>query len=111
MTAREEFWAKLDATGEEQIRLNLGRDVYGMPKAAHHVWATEWLRQHDQARSDASHSEQIDIARSAKDAAWSAANAAREAAAEAKKANMIATLALIAAIPAIAISIIAIFLG
>ena len=51
------------------------------------------------------HAEKIDIARSAKDAAWAAAEAAREAA-EAKKANVIATVAMIIAVIAIAVSVI-----
>jgi hypothetical protein len=48
-------------------------------------------------------SEQIDIARSAKDAAWEAARAAQTA-------NTIATIALIGAAMAIAVSIFGLFL-
>lgn len=97
--------------------------------------ATRWLAEKDQDATrlaEASMSEQMEIARSAKDAAFEAnklaseANSiAREAAASARAAadaavvnahaartnNIIATLAIIAATIAIAISIIGIFIG
>ncbi len=72
--------------------------------------AIKWLQAKEREATDASQAEQLEIARSAKDAAWAAAEAARDAAREAKTANIIATLALIAAAIAIAISIVAAFL-
>lgn len=73
--------------------------------------AEAWLRQKDQERADAlalrneaSQAEHLEIARSAKDAAWEAARAA-------KHANRIATAALIAAAVAIAVSIVGLFVG
>jgi len=74
--------------------------------------ALAWLARKEEARrlqSEASQAEQIDIARSAKDAAWAAAEAARDAANEARTANMTARLALAAAVIAIAVSIIGLF--
>ena len=113
---RKSFWAELETLGEESVRVRIMTGAYA-PKSAKRQLAEEWIRKKDQERADdlearklASQSEQIDIARDAKDAAWAAADAARDAAREAKKANIIATLALIAAIPAIAISLIALFL-
>jgi hypothetical protein len=66
--------------------------------------AEMWLERKVQERTDRSNSEQIRIARSAKDAAWEAARAAHNA-------NNIATAALIAAVIAIAVSILGLFLN
>ena len=60
-----------------------------------------WLEERADARSDASQSEQISIARSAKDAAWAAAEEARSANTTAKIAATIAAMALIIAIAAL----------
>jgi len=95
---KEEFWAKLDALGEDAVTLNIDRQIYG-PNSEKRVLAKDWLRRKAQERSDASQAEQIAIARSAAEAAW-------EAAREAKSANTIAKLALAAATIAIAVSII-----
>lgn len=107
---REEFWAELEEAGEEEVRarVNTGRYTSGNKKRE---LAQQWLdkKVHERAelserRKEASQSEQIEIARSAKDAAWSAAEAARSAAAEAREqsrmaraANIRATIALIIA--------------
>lgn len=98
--------AKCRQLGEEQVR-QIVANRSGTPE-----WLAEaerWLLQIDREAEKDSQAESLEIARSAKDAAWEAANAARDAAREAKTANTIATLALIAAAVAIAISIIAIF--
>jgi hypothetical protein len=63
--------------------------------------AIDWLAKFDQEtrlRNDASQAESLEIARSAKDAAWEAASAAREAAKEARTANEIAKTARLIAI-------------
>lgn len=99
--------AKCRELGEEEVR-RIVADRSGTPQ-----WLAEaekWLLQIDRADEKVSQSENLEIARSAKDAAWEAANAARDAAREAKTANTIATLALIAAAIAIAVSIVAVFL-
>jgi hypothetical protein len=75
--------------------------------------AIKWLAQKDQEserRREASQAEQIDIARSAKDAAWAAARAAERAAKAAEKANIRATIALIIAAISIAVTLIGIWL-
>jgi len=102
----------LEDSGEAQVRLMMHTGSMPVPYNAR---AIEWLSKKDhenQRLSEASQAEQIDIARSAKDAAWVAADAAREAAREAKKANQlaasanrIAALALIAAAIAIVVSV------
>ncbi len=66
--------------------------------------AAHWLAERERARDETSQGEQIDVARSAMEAAWEAARAA-------KNANIIATLALGAAIVATAVSVVAIFVG
>ena len=98
--------AELEEMGEAKVRKAAATRLY---TGRHGGWTEEWLAARDQAQvtSDAavaraSQSEQIDIARSAKDAAWAAARAA-------KNANMIATLALIAAAIAMAISVVTLF--
>jgi hypothetical protein len=92
--------------GEEKVRLHVSQGG-GTPEWL--AFAKEWLAGLDHERNVASQSESLEIAKSAKDAAWMAADAARDAAREAKTANIIATVALIAAVIAIAVSILAIF--
>lgn len=107
-------FAQFEKMGEDEVRLWIQ-----FTPANHHSinvrlsWAKEWLAKIDQQtrlRNEASQAESLEIAKSAKDAAWVAAEAAREAALEAKKANTIATLAMIGAVIAIAVSIVGIFL-
>jgi hypothetical protein len=72
--------------------------------------AMKWLAEkdaEDHLRADSARAEEMDIARSAKDAAWVAARAAERAADAADKANARATIALIIA----AVSIIASIIG
>jgi hypothetical protein len=97
MPNRNDVWfAEFEALGEEEIRKKVGLGRYS---PQHQQAAEEWLRQLDQARSeererrnDESQSEQIEIARSAKEAAWAAARAAETA-------NKRATIALAIAPP------------
>lgn len=99
---KDELIRQLDELGEDEIRHRLkAGTVYGKWKAA---YLSSELEMRDRARSDASQSEQIAIARSAKDAAWAAAEAARDANKHAKRANAIATIAIVIAIAAIIVS-------
>jgi len=76
----QERWRDFDALGELEVRQRLAAHVYGEDNER---LAREWLEHGAQSRadeaerrSDASSSEQIRIARSAKNAAWAAAIAA-----------------------------------
>jgi len=96
MTEDEQF-AHFETMGVAHVR-DMALQWQGPMQAL----AYKWLRRKDQeARrlNEASQAEQIEIARSAKDAAWEAARAA-------KIANKIAVAALIAAAVAIIVSII-----
>jgi hypothetical protein len=98
---------QLDELGEDEIRLRLkAGNVYGKWKAA---YLESELERRARARNDSSQTEQIEIARSAKDAAWAAATAAREANRHARSANAIAITALIVATAAIIVSAIVAF--
>lgn len=92
----DQFWSELDELGEEVVRKRVIAKVYGSGNNKLEL-AQEWLRRKEQSRDSAFKAEQTDIARSAKDAAWSAAEAAREAAKQAKAANTRATIALVIA--------------
>ncbi|MFO1242739.1 MAG: hypothetical protein U1E36_06010 [Rickettsiales bacterium] len=72
---KEEFWAELEALGEEEVRVRIVTKKYG-DVGDKLALAKEWLESQERRRSDASHAEQIHIARSAKNAAWIAAIAA-----------------------------------
>jgi hypothetical protein len=100
---KDVFYAELEEAGEETVRDNLLAKRYG-DVSNKKAFAEEWLAQKARARNESSQSEQIEIARSAKDAAWEAASAARVAADEAREqsriaraANTRATIALIIA--------------
>ena len=93
--------------GEESVRRAIAQGG-GAPEWI--AFAKEWLAQFDHERKLTSQADSLEIATSAKDAAWVAADAARAAAREAKTANTIATLALVAAVIAIAVSIVSAFL-
>ena len=82
MKERDEFFAELETTGELQVRTNIAQKYYGFHNGKMQL-AEEWLRIKDQdrrdsadAREEAARREQINIARSAKNAAWVAAIAA-----------------------------------
>jgi len=85
------FHRELKVLGAAEIRGRLATKVYLRAEAA---LATAWLER----RSKASSSEQLDIARSAKDAAWAAARAADTANSKATIAIVIAAISLIVAI-------------
>ena len=71
---KSDFIARLEATGESGVRENLTLgSIYG---GDHKGWATHWLAERDQSRSDASNVASARTARSAKNAAWAAAIAA-----------------------------------
>jgi len=104
MAEKEEFWAELDEVGETEVRVRLATKIYGDINNKGSL-AREWLMRKDQAResarelrNEASRVEQIDIARSAKDAAWAAARAAEKANTRATIALIIATISTIIAI-------------
>jgi hypothetical protein len=83
--------------GEAAVRMDINNDCF--PHSIRAL-AINWLAQRDEEserRREASQAEQIDIARSAKDAAWAAAMAAERAATAAEKANIRAIVALIIA--------------
>ena len=86
--------------GEESVRRAVAQGG-GTPEWI--AFAKEWLAQFDHDRKVASQAESLEIATSAKNAAWEAARAAQSA-------NTIATLALVAAVIAIAVSIVSAFL-
>lgn len=102
--------AHLKKMGEKQVRLLLSNGSMPLP---FHPVALKWLADTDQELErlrETSKAEQIEIARSAKDAAWTAARAAERAATAAEKANIRATIALVIAAISIAATIIGIWL-
>ena len=88
----EHFYATLEELGEAKVRERLATGAWGKlgPKVE---LANVWVDEKDRARASASESEQIEIARSAKEAAWVAAEAARESAIEASEASRFAKAA------------------
>ena len=76
-TLEERLWPELEALGEEEVRLRLASNVYIGDERER---VEKWLRQKDQSlaeeRKEASNREQVNIARSTKNAAWAAAIAA-----------------------------------
>lgn len=67
-----EFWAKLEAVGEDQVRINLIKKVYGDHGAKCEL-VLEWLRRKEEARAleasakrDAREEETLAIAKSTK---------------------------------------------
>ena len=98
--------SRFQQMGRDEVRLLLNAHRFN---ALNERWAIKWLAEgdHEEARLiDASQAEQLEIARSAKDAAWAAAAAAERAAAAAEKANTRATIALALAAISIAATII-----
>ena len=79
-----QFWRELEDMGEENVRANLAKNVW---RKERQPLVKEWLRQQGASKSaeleerkEASNEEQMRIARSAKNAAWTAAIAATIAA-------------------------------
>lgn len=79
MVTKDEMFAEFERAGEDIVRERLIGEAYGtkgLPGSFKAGFAEEWLRLRDEARRDASNTEQIRTARSAKNAAWTAAIAA-----------------------------------
>lgn len=106
----DSFRAELEASGEDEVRTMLALGRYGSGRGKD-KYVQHWLAEKDQEREASSKADSLEIARSAKDAAWIAADAARDAARAANNANVIATLALIAAVIAIAVSAVTAFVS
>lgn len=103
-----------EEAGEEVVRRNLALGHYGEVNGKRaKAWLSRIDRQRDSEREllrvDQAN-EQLEIARSAKDAAWKSAQASENAAAEAQKANLIATVAMIVSVIAIAVAVVSAFL-
>ena len=105
---KHELIKDLESGGEENVRNAFDKGQY---RGQTEIVVRNWLAQKKAQRLDSVQVEQLDIARSSKDAAWESANAARDAAHEAKKANIIAAVALAVAIIAIAVSVLGVFIG
>jgi len=101
-----DFWEKLDLLGVDEVRLRLATKKYG----AHTVpLVREWLARQDQIlakeakeRASISETEQVDILRSSRDAAWASARAAEQA-------NSLSIGAIIVSVVALIVSTIALF--
>ena len=122
------FWLQLDTDGEASVRDGLLNHKWG-EGGNRKAKAKEWLLQQERSRTSAFMAEQIEIARSAKDAALDAASAASRAADAAsraadtaerafaasergnQKSNKIAIVALIIAAIAALAQIIGAFIG
>lgn len=91
---QDDLIALLDARAEEEIETNLAKRIYGEDKRplAELVLARKKL-----ARLEAQRGEEIEISRSATEAAWESANAAKDA-------NRRATWAIIISIASLAIA-------
>lgn len=68
-----DFWATLDAIGEDQVRINIIKKIYGDHGAKREL-TLEWLRRKEESRAteasdkrDKREEETLDIAKSAKD--------------------------------------------
>ncbi len=105
----DEFFAELEALGENRVRERLIGGVYGSGNSKKEL-AQEWLRRLETARETSLESDKVAIATRAADAATRAADAAAEQARLARSANTRATVALIIAIITAAIATLDIFL-
>jgi hypothetical protein len=111
MTDNSKLLDHFERMGQDAVRMHISNAGFN-----HSVQplAIKWLAERDQESErlrEVSQAEQIDIARSAKDAAWAAARAAERAASAAEKANKRATIALIIAIISIAVTVFGIWLS
>ena len=88
---RARFHQEFEAAGDEVVRANVLLNRYDREKRAA---AEAWLRERLEARRRVLTSDELYIARSAKDAAWSAAESAREAVESARWASVLAAIAL-----------------
>jgi hypothetical protein len=96
MSDDELYFGDFERAGEDVVRNNLALKLYVDKRAG---LASEWLARKERSRREISNSEQIRIARSAKNAAWLAAIAAIVAAIVAAIAAVIAYYSLKAAPP------------
>jgi hypothetical protein len=99
MTDDKSIVGYLETLGEPQVRRLMSDG--GMPPNTHSAalrWLSEIDRESERIR-EASQAEQLEIARSAKDAAWAAARAA-------ERANTRATIAIVIAIASAIIAIV-----
>ena len=88
---RDRDHLEFEAAGDEVVKANVLLNRYERENRAA---AELWLRERLEARRRVLTSDELYIARSAKDAAWSAAEAAREAAENARRANVLAAIAI-----------------
>ena len=88
---RDRYHQEFEAAGVEVVQANVLLNRYEREKRAA---AEAWLRERLEARRRVLTSDELYIARSAKEAAWSAAEVAREAAESARWAGLLATIAL-----------------
>jgi hypothetical protein len=98
--------ARLEELGEVHARIL--QSSAGFPQTSQRA-VIKWLAKKDQESTrirEASQAEQLEIARSAKDAAWVAARAAERAARAAEAANRRATIAIIIAAASAIIAIV-----
>lgn len=105
MTDEEEkaLLAELNDLGEDEVRRRVARQLYGNQTRKRRI-VDHWLEKGERERNSVSQAEQIDIARSAKDAAWAAAEAAKDAARQAQSANTRATIGIVISIISIAVA-------
>ena len=94
---------EFEAAGDEVVRGNVILNRYEREKRAA---AEQWLRERLEARRRVLTPDELYIARSSKDAAWSAAEAAREAAESARSANLFAALAVAVAFGSIILTLV-----
>jgi len=88
---RDRDHQEFESADDDVVRANVVLNSYEPEKRAA---AEAWLRERLEARRRVLPSDELYIARSAKDAAWSAAGAARESAESARWAGVLATIAL-----------------
>ena len=106
METDEEYYAKFEQMGEPAVVAKIERGFAGKQRALALSWKA--VKDHERAlRMEASNSESLKTAKSAKDAAWAAAEAAREANALASDANLKAQTSNKIASAAIGVAIIA----
>jgi len=98
----DEFWPKLDALGEEEVRKRLAQQVSGEKKLP---LVREWLARKERERQEAAGQEQNERADRADQLSAEANAISREGNAIAGRANLIAWVAIILSIAAIVVSV------
>ena len=102
----QQFWAELDALGEETVRERVVVGAYGSGHNKKEL-AQEWLRRKDQARALSLELDRMGIASKAAQAAIQAADAASRAAEAAEEQGRLARSASTRATLAVVIAVIA----